>query len=191
MTQPLILIDMDNTIVDFDSRFHEHLIPLVPKEIIDVWDKSNYWIEDSFPPEYHQLIHTILSEKGFFLNMDPIKGALEGLKEMQREGMNVIICTSPHKDSIHCIDEKREWVNQYLGDKFAKEMIFSYDKTEVAGDILVDDRTDLISKGKHHPTWTQVLFAAEHNRNFDAPYRLKDWKDWREVIMPLIKKNSD
>lgn len=181
---------MDNTIVDYDKRFHELVATILPPEVIQAWDKTNYWIEDSFPKEYHQAMHDVIASEGFFLHMLPKPGALEAIQELVEENYKVKLCTTPHPESIYCIDEKKKWVDQYLGPKFVGEMVFSHDKTEVDGHILIDDRDDIISSGKHTPKWKQVLFDASYNQKSDLPHRLKGWSQWREVIEPLTKKNS-
>jgi hypothetical protein len=40
--------------------------------------------------------------KGFFINLEPMAGALEALKAMEREGLELYICTSPIKSSRFC-----------------------------------------------------------------------------------------
>ena len=186
----LILLDMDNTIVDFDGRFHEMVTSILSAEAIQAWDKSKYWIEDSFPKEHHKSIHSLIKSEGFFLHMAPKEGALEAIQEMLDEGYDVKLCTSPHGGSEYCIDEKKEWVKKYLGQKFVDEMIFSHDKTEVTGHVLIDDRDDIISKGKHTPNWTQILFHANYNQTDDTMPRLTEWSNWKDVLYLILKKDS-
>lgn len=180
---------MDNTIVDFDSRFHELVAPILAPEALEAWDKTNYWIEDSFPNEYHQLIHDIICSEGFFLHMNPKDGAIKAIGELIDNGFQVRLCTSPHSKSLYCIDEKKKWVEKYLGQSFVDEMIFAHDKTEVDGHLLIDDRDDIISRGKRSPAWEQVLFDAPYNQKSPMPHRLNHWSEWRDVIYPILKNN--
>jgi hypothetical protein len=61
----------------------------------------------------------------------------------------------------------------------------------VRGDILIDDKPfEYLSPGGKHTTatWRQVAFDQPYNRQMTVP-RLFDWRDWKEVIMPLFGKS--
>ena len=65
-------------------------------------------------------------------------------------------------------------------------------QTKVRGDILIDDKPlDLLAPEGTHTTasWKQVIFDAPYNQQCNIP-RLKRWKDWRSVILPLLGKKT-
>ncbi|KAJ1437226.1 5'-deoxyribonucleotidase [Ochromonadaceae sp. CCMP2298] len=83
---------------------------------------------------------TCFNAQGFFINLEPMAGALEALKAMEREGLELYICTSPIKSSRYCAQEKLDWVREHLGEEWLDRVILCQDKTTVVGDILIDDK---------------------------------------------------
>ena len=58
------------------------------------------------------------------------------------------------------------------------------------GDLLIDDKPfDQLAPGGKHTTatWKQVVFHQPYNAAVGAP-RLREWREWREVILPLFSK---
>lgn len=189
-TKPMIIIDMDHTKVNFPKSFDRKMHEIVPPEILAKRNINGYMIEDIFPDtEYHKPLNDIITEEGFFLNMEPIDGAIEAVKEMEDEGFCIRVCTVPHPNSEFCINEKVAWIRKYLGEDFVRRIIFTYDKTLIYGDILIDDKPEIVGYNQS-PSWTHVMFDAQHNKHLEPDYRLSDWKDWREVIYPILQKSS-
>lgn len=90
----------------------------------------------------HDLVHEIADQKGFFIGLEPMKGAkemLEYAKELTGELPDIL--TAP-TDSEWCEPEKKEWmVKHFKGlfdrvfvDKKKEKLAHSHD------DILIDDR---------------------------------------------------
>ena len=104
---------------------------------------------------------------------------------MEREGYTVFIVSSPSVKSVSCHSDKCEWVKQHLGDKWARRLVLTKDKTIVVGDVLIDDKpyiTGAISK----PKWKHITFAQPYNVKLDDANQriyLKEWNEWREAII--------
>ncbi len=183
---PLFIYDMDGTSVNFSKDLDLKLERVLPPEAFATRKIHEYWIEDAFEEKYHNTIYELLCEEGFFLNMEPIPGAIEAIHEMLDEKLRVMICTTPHPESMFCIGEKTAWVKKYLGKEFVKHMIFTQDKTIIHADVLIDDKPEIHGYNKS-PSWTHVLFGAVYNQHVDTPHRLNDWTKWREVIYPILE----
>lgn len=191
-SKPLLLMDMDNTGTGFEPAFEKRMREIVPPEIIAQSNPDGYWVEDIFAhaEEYHEALNNIFLEKGFFLNMEPLSGFIEAIYEMINEGFAVRFCTTPSPESEFCYLEKNEWIRKYFGEEFVLRAIYTYDKTIIYGDILIDDKPIIEGFMNHEgrkPFWTHVLFDHRHNKKVDTPYRLKHWNDWRKVIYPILK----
>lgn len=78
------------------------------------------------------------SQYGFFANLEPIKGALEAYKFLEKN-FDVYILTAPSYKNPLCYTEKRVWVERYLGLEAARKMMMVYHKNLVHGDYLIDD----------------------------------------------------
>ncbi len=114
----LILCDLDDTKANLTDPFELALKERLPPEAFVTRKPNVYMVEKAFEKQYHETIHKIFCEEGFFLNFSPIEGALEAYNEMKEEGLCLKLCTSPHPDSIYCIPEKMLWVEKHLGREF-------------------------------------------------------------------------
>lgn len=76
---------------------------------------------------------------GFFLGLQPVDGALEGVQELyQLSGVTLHVLSKPVAYSARSYTEKIMWLGKwfpYLVDK----VTLTQDKSHVKGDILIDD----------------------------------------------------
>lgn len=180
---PVILIDMDGTLVDWDLGFAQNW-----KSRSTIDRSLSYSMEKCVPAEFEKEATQLFHQKGFFLNLPWMEGAKQALHEMEAAGLQIFLCTSPIRTSRYCAQEKMEWVRKHLGESWLDRLILCQDKTTVKGDILIDDKPlDQLSPGGKHTaaSWKQVLFDAPYNRQLRAP-RISVWRNWRDVILPLL-----
>ncbi|XP_023794408.1 5'(3')-deoxyribonucleotidase, cytosolic type isoform X2 [Cyanistes caeruleus] len=131
-------------------------------------------------------VASVYESPGFFLDLDPIPGALEAMQEMlHMQDTEVFICTSPLRKYEHCVVEKYKWVEKHLGPEFVERIILTRDKTVVAADLLFDDK-DTIQGAELNPRWEHILFTCCHNRHVQLPAprrRLHSWADnWKAIL---------
>lgn len=180
----LLLVDQDNVLADFTrvvytemcARGHRELAPPPGTQTV-------YPLEDHYPPELLGELKAVYTAEGFFRSLPPIEGAVQAIKEMVSEGIDVRICTHPIQAYRNCVGEKYEWVERHLGVAFTTRMVLTRDKTIVVGDGLIDDNPDIT--GSRPPTWRHIVFDQPYNRNVAGP-RLIRWADWRAVIGPMM-----
>ena len=116
----IIYIDMDGTVVDFESGINE----LTKKE------RENYKNELKNHPE-------------IFSKMKPITGAVDAISHLNEKYDLYLLSTAPW-DNPNAWKHKREWVGRYFGNEegsiFWKKIILSHHKNLNKGDFLIDDR---------------------------------------------------
>lgn len=178
-SNPTILIDMDNTIVDYSSSIACALQAIYPDENItpDNWQLLEL-------NDLHFNRREIQAQSGFFLNLKPITGALEAIKEMDKEGYNVFIVSSPSVLGKYCHSEKCAWMKQHMGEKWAKKLVLTKDKTIIHGNLLIDDKPYITGAIKD-PSWTHITYTQPYNTSLDdkdTRTYLNDWSQWRSVI---------
>ncbi|KAG8548222.1 hypothetical protein GDO81_026139 [Engystomops pustulosus] len=185
-----VLVDMDGVLADFEGGFLKKYRALYPKEpYIDLEDRRGFWVSEQYEklkPGLSEKAMSIWEAKNFFLDLDPIDGAVEALKEMSRlPSTDVFICTSPIKRYQFCPYEKYAWVERHFGHEFLEQIILTRDKTVVCADLLIDDRPD-ITGAEPNPRWEHILFTACHNRHLSMTppdWRLPSWReDWKELL---------
>ena len=154
--KPIVFIDMDNVIVDFQSGV----------------DRLENQVKQEF--EGH-----IEDTPGLFALMDPISGAIEAIQKLRDCYELYILSTAPWDNPTAWCD-KLNWVKKYFGnnetDVFYKRLIFSHHKNLCHGDYLIDDRPhkhgvdqfsgEVIHFGSEQfPGWNEVVkYLMEKNR---------------------------
>lgn len=107
------------------------------------------------------------SKVGFFLDLEPLEGAIEGMNTLMKK-YDVWILTRPSIKNTHCYTEKAEWIKKYFGEDMLFKLILCPDKSLVKGDYLIDDdhrhgQTEFQGKHIHFATdekfktWPQVI----------------------------------
>ena len=121
---PIILIDMDGTLVDWDNGFEHHWGNRCPIDRSKSYEMEECVLSTDFKAE----VPLIYQQKGFFENLSWMKDAKESLLEMDRLGLKVYLCTSPVYGSVHCVQEKMNWVQHHLGETWLERLILCFDK---------------------------------------------------------------
>ena len=102
----------------------------------------------------------------FFLDLEPIKGAIEAVLFLSKD-YDVYFLTAPSYMNPLSYTEKRLWIEKYFGLEWCKKLILAYDKSLLKGDYLIDDSIgkgqldfegELIQIGTgKFPDWVSIL----------------------------------
>jgi len=111
--QKVIYIDMDGVLCDYRKNYIKH------KE------------------QYPEVVYP-QSQYGFFLDLEPMPGAVEAFLKLSNIH-DVWILTAPSIMNPLSYAEKNVWVKKYLGQDFVKKLIMCPNKSLLKGDYLIDD----------------------------------------------------
>ena len=177
----ILLVDMDNTIADFEGHFIDLWqerypdIPHIPRE-----ERKHFYQTKDYPSEHSQKIISVITSQGFFCDLKPVPGAIEALHGMKALGHDVFLCTSSFFNYPQCVSCKYQWVASHLGQRWQSKVIIAADKTLVKGDFLIDDRPEL--KGNFKPSWEYILYDQPYNRQA-TQWRRLTWNNWEKVLL--------
>lgn len=173
-SRPIVLIDMDGVLADFDGATHAHL--QTPEVNIPLQPRQNFYFRDDYIDTAHvDVINKLHASEHFFRNLPPIEGALEGWNQIQDLGYHPRICSSPLHTNEWCKDEKLEWIKQHLGEAAMQDAIIDSKKELYEGIALIDDRPHI--KNGDQAAWRHIVFDAPYNQQSSAELRLHGWQD--------------
>jgi 5'-nucleotidase len=186
MEKKIVLFDMDGTGFKYDEKLlrlaHERLgLPLISPEAME-----EFHTEKAFPKEYRERVDAIANEEGFFADLEPYEGFVDAFHEISADPrIATFICTSPKKfyKNATCAAEKHLCILKHLGKGVTERIVLARDKTLVHGHVLIDDKPTI--EGCATPTWTHIYHDRPYNRSMSGP-RITSWKNWREVLEPLL-----
>ncbi|XP_028377276.1 5'(3')-deoxyribonucleotidase, cytosolic type [Phyllostomus discolor] len=185
-----VLVDMDGVLADFEAGLLRAFCRRFPGEPhVPLAERRGFFAREQYRalrPDLADKVASVYEAPGFFLDLEPIPGAVEAMQQMNAlKDTEVFICTSPLLKFDHCVGEKYRWVEKHLGPQFVERIIMTRDKTVVLGDLLIDDK-DTIQGQEETPSWEHILFTCCHNQHLALPptrRRLLSWSDnWREII---------
>jgi 5'-nucleotidase len=178
--QPIILVDMDGVIADFEGGFLDEWKRRHPTEpAVSLEQRSKFYIVDQYP-KLRGSVRDIFKSRNFFLNLKPIPGSISAIRELASMGLEVFICSSPIDDYRYCVAEKYAWVDQNLGTEWVRKLILTKDKTLIDANVLIDDRPEVVGVVTP-PKWEHIIYDQPYNRRVVNKQRLT-WNNWREVL---------
>jgi 5'-nucleotidase len=166
---------MDNTIADLDAALQVECGQRFPGLVLPA--KTTFDFEE---PWFHAIAGHLMTRKGFFLNLAPIPGAVDAIKEMALSH-RVFFVTSPLSQYKYCVPEKYEWIEKHFGVAWTKRLVITKDKTLVQGDYLIDDKPTQ-EGAMMPPQWEHVYFTQPYNAQLTTKRHLRNWSDWRSIV---------
>lgn len=143
--KPIVYIDMDGVLANFDKRHMELL-------------SEGY------------LKHQAFKHKRAFEDLDPMPGAIDAWNYLQSDYETYILST-PAWSNERCWTDKRIWVEKYLGKTSFKKLILCHNKGLLTGDYLIDDR---IANGVADFKGVHVHFGQEGTKDWQEVIKYID-----------------
>ncbi len=188
-TAPIILVDMDGVLADFDQEVKNRLAikhPDIP--ILDT--RENFYISDDYPK--HSLkIRAISDEQGFFESLPLIEDALEGWQRLLDLKFHPIICSAPIRSNPYSKIEKLNWLKKHFvpvfGERVVDQAIITSDKHLSDGIVLIDDRPEIMNSDA--ASWKHIIFDQPYNRDKIGQPRIIGWQDKNlsDILKPAVK----
>lgn len=137
----IVLVDMDNVLVDFQSGIDR--------------------LTEEAKLEYEGRLDEV---PGIFKLMNPMEGAIETYHWLTENFDTYILSTAPWENPSSWSD-KLNWVKQYIGEPAYKRLILSHHKNLVMGNYLIDDRT---ARGVDKFQGTHIHFGTDEFKDWEA-----------------------
>ncbi len=173
---PTVLVDLDNTTLDFSQRLEEIFFGRFPD--VERIEKLTQHYGASYP-EHAITLRGIVREKGFFRDLPLIDGALEGYQRILDAGFVPRICSAPARDHDTCREEKLDSIKRLLVPEFGawilETTIIDRAKHAHEGVALIDDWDH--AEAQKSASWQQIVMNQPYNEMLESRFRLHGWRD--------------
>ena len=182
-----ILVDMDDTIEHLLEAWLFWLNTVFGRQVA-VSDIHSWDMTQAYPGLTADEVYAPLTYDSFWDSVKPFEDAPEVLKRLSDDGHRLFIVTSSDYRTLRAKMEKVLF--RYFPFIDWKQVIITYNKQMIRGDILIDDAPHNLVGGD----FVKILMDAPHNRGFDAAengmLRVSDWKTVEELIRTLAQKTE-
>lgn len=169
-----VLVDMDNTVADFDAVVLDRL----PRHVART-ARLHFYIHEDYP-EFKDEVLKIVGDPRFFYELPLVDHALVGWQRIIDSGFNPRFASSPYSANEQCILGKRSWINRIFVPEFGPHVleraIIDKRKYNYPGSSLIDDKGG-IDTGNGTAMWQHIAFDKMHNKDSHAKFRLHGWLD--------------
>ena len=190
MRELVIVCDMDEVLVNLSEGVRIRVNKDFDRDYPVGFNKSYWWQDYGVPKKYFE---DLLNEEGFFLNLEPVEGAIETLTKLHKEGYDIHILTCPQHNEF-CYIEKVKWVQKYL--TFIN-IETNFHTTGNKGLFAKEDRCLLDDNLNYLNSWQEncgVAIAFNHGWNSEYKgYRAYNWKNVYNLIknIKVSEENID
>lgn len=178
---PIILLDQDGPLAWFDRAVHRVLdehgydsSALVRTE----WETTND-VARCFGAEAAGIVDRARHSAGFYRDLEPVEGAVEGVQNLLDAGCELIVCTAPSLENPSCASDKIAWIAEHFP-ALRRHFVITKDKTLVRGHVLLDDKPEV--KGTLPPTWAHVRFDTPGNAHVTHGEVMLGWDHWADLL---------
>lgn len=187
-----ILVDQDGVL----AQWHERMLELYNKEygISFTPDQISRWkFSENFPGSRD---HIPIDYRKFYRELEPVPGAIEGMRELVRAGHDVTIATAVSHEAPESYVGKVEWVKNHLPFLHPKHVIAVTRKELLEGDILLDDgphnivawdeaRRQAEDYGACAVVFDRFWNSRKHYPELAGHHRIRNWTDFLEFVREM------
>jgi 5'(3')-deoxyribonucleotidase len=124
-----------------------------------------------------------------YRDLEPIEGALVGMKKLVDAGHDVIIATAVPKCAGIAYHGKLEWIRRNMPWFNLNNFVSIQRKELLDGDLMLDDGPHFIE------AWNKtgrisVVFDCPWNKECKSLYRVKHWNEFLKLIEKLCRTIS-
>ncbi len=168
MERKIALFDMDDTLCDYRGKLMKDLSYRLPSEELEEIDLFQSRLSKNIRNE----IKKIRCEKGWWKNLPMLEDGLALWKFIRELGFETHLATKGPYHDTNGWKEKFEWQKKYLPE--AEGITITLDKSNIFGDLLVDDWPPYIKKWlEKNPQGLAIIPKRSYNLGVILKDRIK------------------
>lgn len=196
-----LLLDADGVLLDFVHGFLKAVVaaggPVLNHDDFPTWDVfstlQKKLEEVETPAEVARIMEEVNAatrRRGFCLELPPLPGAAEALKQIQKaKHIDFFIITSHFGGNETWVHERDTALMKHFGIP-TKKIMHGSSKHIVTGDIFVDDKFENVAAWvDHNPQGAGFLWDTPHNRVLEkgafkgrAMQRVESWLELLDIL---------
>ncbi len=174
-----VLVDQDEVLCQFVARAVEWF----NQDHGTHWtvdDVRSWRLQETFGADSEIYFRNYMRHSVFYPNLEPMPGAVDGMKQLIADGHDVLIVTAVPKSATTAYDGKVNWLSTSMPFFDLKNFMPAQRKHLGRGDVLVDD-------GPHNllafaaAGGTSVVFDRPSNQD-GLPASMLRARSWPEVV---------
>lgn len=173
--KPILGIDMDDVITDTLQRGLDWYERDFGRRHIKS-ELNGRYLREVIPEVHLDRVRNYFYTPGFFRDLEPLPGAVEGVKELQ-EYFDVFIVTAAQQFP-QCLTEKNDWLDRFMPFIPWTHRVFCGHKYFLNAKYLIDDHAYNFEFFEGYP----LLFTAPHNMGESRYERVNDWDEVLEFF---------
>lgn len=184
--KPVLLLDMDGPLADFDQAFWDFCKGRGFSFDIESLDSPGRrrFLTDNMPEKFERIYARNWVNNGenrWFRDLPPTVGAIDGTYELM-EMFDVWVCTKPLEVCSTCRDDKGAWIKRYLPE-LEDKLIIAPNKGMIRGKILLDDA--IKPAWLDYAEWHPVVFPSGFNGKGSDWEGMDSWT-WGDPVQALL-----
>lgn len=186
-----IACDVDGVIANLHDewyrRYNRDYNDNLTMDRVLTWDVHKF-----VKPECGTLVYRYLADPDLYDNIQPIEGAVEGVRRLREMGHEVFYVTSC---TYGMVDQKARWLERFgfatprdNGASLPRDLIVANSKQYIKADLLIDDAAHNIADWVDENRSRGILFDYPHNRSLDndKPSTFWTWatrlNNWSQIV---------
>ena len=184
--KPVLLLDMDGQLADFDQAFWdmcESRLFSFDIPSLEAPGRRRFLTDNMPDPVERRMAREYVNDGAnrWFRDLPPVAGAIEGTYELM-EVFDVWVCTKPLEVCSTCRDDKGAWIKRYLPE-LEDKLIIAPNKGLIRGSILLDDA--IKTAWLAYAEWTPVVFPSVFNGPGSDWEGMDSWT-WGDPVGQLL-----
>lgn len=179
-----ILLDQDQILCKWTERivewYNQDYGTKLTREDIKGWNISEY-----LGPQGRDFMRSCMRWPEFYTRLDPIEGAIEGVKSLIADGHDVRIVTAVPASAAIAYHGKQQWIRDHMPFFDLDHFVALKKKNELKGDLLFDDGAHNLSAAMAEKDRIVVAMDCPWNQGAEAHHRVKSWREFVILVKQL------
>lgn len=180
--QPICLIDMDNTLFDYEGQMRADLKKLAsPEEVIpdDLWDENVPWLKER--------MRLIKNTPGWWVNLPKFKLGWDLYFLADELGFKCRILTKGPSSTPSAWVEKFQCIKQHFDNNVSVDIV-GEDKSGTYGHVLIDDYGPYVLGWlEYRPRGLVIMPAQPYNAEIQHPNIIRYTGENIEVVTKALQ----